>query len=483
MLFNSTTFLIFLPIVVAVYFSMSARWRWLWLLLASYVFYAAWKPAYLILIFASTVIDYCVGLCLEKTEVAGRRRLLLCTSLFGNLALLFVFKYYNFFAESLSEVTRYFFGTEEVFPHLDVLLPIGISFYTFQTLSYTIDLYRGKRRAERHFGIFALYVSFFPQLVAGPIERSTRLLPQFHQVFDFRYSRAVSGLQLMLWGFFKKLVVADRLALLVDGVYTAPEHQAGSLLVLATFFFTLQIYCDFSGYSDIAIGSARLMGFDLMQNFRSPYFSRSLTEYWRRWHISLSTWFRDYLYIPLGGNRRSSGRTNVNLLAVFVLSGLWHGAGLNYLLWGAIHGLILVFERTVRGMNWWQRIQPTRLSMALQTALCFTVITAAFVVFRANSVGEAFVIFERVPSGWGLFAHAEEFFAALPAAVTPAYFLLSLVAVGLFTVFEFRIRETTFDAWLEPMPKAQRWFVYYLLVLSILFLGQFGEQPFIYFQF
>jgi D-alanyl-lipoteichoic acid acyltransferase DltB (MBOAT superfamily) len=483
MLFNSSTFLIFLPIAVGVYFSIPARWRWLWLLLASYVFYAAWKPGYLVLIFISTVVDYCAGLGFEKTDDSRRRRLLLGASLFANLSLLFLFKYYNFFAESVSEVTGDLFGTEAILPQLDVLLPIGISFYTFQTLSYTIDLYRGKRRAERHFGIFALYVSFFPQLVAGPIERSTRLLPQFYQVFDFRYSRVVSGLRLMLWGFFKKLVVADRLALLVDGVYAAPEDQAGLFLVLGTLFFSFQVYCDFSGYSDIAIGSARLMGFDLMQNFRSPYFSRSLTEFWRRWHISLSTWFRDYLYIPLGGNRRSSGRTNVNLLAVFVVAGFWHGADWHFILWGAIHGVILVCERTFRAVNPWKRIRPTRFSMALQTVLCFTVLTASFVVFRANSVGEAFVIFERLPSGWELLGDAKGFFASLPMGVTPAHFLLSLVALALFTVVEFRIRETNFDAWLERMPKAERWFVYYLLVLSIMFLGQFGEQPFIYFQF
>ncbi|CAN5908465.1 hypothetical protein BH23GEM7_BH23GEM7_20090 [soil metagenome] len=354
MLFNSLQFLFFFPVVVALYFATPHRFRWTLLLAASYYFYACWKPEYLLLIIASTLVDYGAALGMGAAATQARRKAFLALSLGSNLGLLFAFKYFNFFNESaraLFDQFNLFYGV----PAFDVLLPVGISFYTFQTLSYTIDVYRGQREPERHLGIFALYVSFFPQLVAGPIERSTRLLPQFFEKHEFSADRVSSGLRLILWGFFKKIVIADRLAIYVNEVYGNPAGFDGPTLLLATYFFAFQIYCDFSAYSDIAIGAARVMGFELMQNFRRPYFARSIHEFWQRWHISLSTWFRDYVYIPLGGNRVPFWRWYVNLFAVFLVSGLWHGANWTFVVWGGLHGFYLVFSlmtRNVRDRGW-----------------------------------------------------------------------------------------------------------------------------------
>ena len=325
MFFNSLEFAVFFPIVVGLYLLTPERFRWTLLLAASYYFYAAWKAEYLILILVSTLIDYTVALRMEKASNPAKRRSWLIVSLCSNLGILFSFKYFNFFNDSVRTVFDQFNIFYDV-PAFEVLLPVGISFYTFQTLSYTIDVYRGQRPAERHIGIFALYVAFFPQLVAGPIERSTRLLPQFFKKVELTYERTVDGLRLMLWGFFKKLVIADRVGAYVDVVYASPDDHSGMTVLIATYFFAFQIFCDFSGYSDIAIGSARILGYDLMDNFRRPYFSKSISEFWRRWHISLSTWFRDYVYIPLGGNRVVKWRWYYNLMVVFVVSGLWHGA-------------------------------------------------------------------------------------------------------------------------------------------------------------
>ncbi|MCE7945771.1 MAG: MBOAT family protein, partial [Chlorobi bacterium CHB1] len=306
MLFHSLEFIIFFPVVVAIYFLAPLRFRQFFLLLASYYFYMCWKAEYAVLILLSTGIDYVAALHMHKTSGRG-----------------------NIFYE---------------FPLFDILLPVGISFYTFQTLSYTIDVYRSEKTPERNFIKFALYVTFFPQLVAGPIERSTRLLPQFDHEHKFDANRVVSGLRLMLWGFFKKLVIADRLALYVNEVYNNPADYTGLPVIIATYFFAFQIYCDFSAYSDIAIGAARVLGFDLMKNFRQPYLAQSIGEFWKRWHISLSTWFRDYLYIPLGGNRVSRLRWYVNLMAVFLISGLWHGANWTFVVWGALHGSYFVLS-------------------------------------------------------------------------------------------------------------------------------------------
>jgi alginate O-acetyltransferase complex protein AlgI len=354
MLFNSLHFLFFFPAVVALYFATPARYRWALLLAASYYFYAAWRLEYVVLIMVSTLADYLCGLRMGRLATKRERKPWLILTLVVNLGLLFVFKYLDFFGDSLRALFNQFNIFYDV-PAYNLLLPVGISFYTFQTLSYSIEVYRGNQKPERHLGIFALYVSFFPQLVAGPIERSTRLLPQFWVQHGFDASRAASGFRLILWGFFKKIVIADRLAIYVNDVYGNPGAQDGLTLLVATYFFAFQIYCDFSAYSDIAIGSARIMGYDLMQNFRRPYFARSIQEFWQRWHISLSTWFRDYVYIPLGGNRVPKWRWYVNLMAVFLVSGLWHGAAWTFVVWGALHGgylIVGVLTLDVRERAW-----------------------------------------------------------------------------------------------------------------------------------
>ena len=313
MLFNSTQFIIFFPIVVSIYFLLPHRMRWFMLLTASYYFYMCWKAEYLLLILISTFIDYFAAIQMSKQSVQSKRKIYLILSLVVNLGLLFGFKYFNFFNDSLRTIFNQFNIFYDV-PAFKVLLPVGISFYTFQTLSYTIDVYRGKRDPEKHLGIFALYVAFFPQLVAGPIERSTRLIPQLRKKYNFDYDRVTDGLKLMLWGFFKKVVIADRIAVIVNQVYNNPHDAAGFPFLIGTYLFAFQIYCDFSGYSDIAIGAAKIFGINLMENFRRPYFAKSIREFWQRWHISLSTWFRDYLYLSLGGSHITKWRWYYNII-------------------------------------------------------------------------------------------------------------------------------------------------------------------------
>jgi alginate O-acetyltransferase complex protein AlgI len=480
MLFNTLQFLIFFPIVVCLYFAVLYRLRWALLLAASYYFYMCWKAEYLILILASTLIDYIAGLCMGRhTERAPRRKYLIL-SLAVNLGLLFSFKYWNFFSASLRatlEGLNIFYDV----PSFDILLPVGISFYTFQTLSYTIDVYRGDKKPEKHLGIFALYVAFFPQLVAGPIERSTHLLPQFWKKHDFDYQRVRSGLLLMLWGLFKKIVIADRLAVYVNHVYNSPGDFTGAPMILATYFFTFQIYCDFSGYSDIAIGAARVMGFDLMTNFNRPYFATSIRDFWKRWHISLTTWFRDYLYIPLGGNRAGRWRWFFNLYIVFLLSGLWHGANWTFLVWGALHGLYLIFailtsdlrKRLARLFN--MNRFPKLLHM-LQVIITFHLVLLAWVFFRANTLADAILILRRM-------------FIIDPANLNInvtlgtrgiAIAVLSIVIMQLVHWFGERC---DLRQWFDAKPLLVRWAVYILLAFSIMNLGAVDEIPFIYFQF
>jgi len=483
MLFNSLEFLVFFPIVVVAYFSLPHRFRWIFLLGASYYFYMCWKAEYVVLILASTLIDYVAGIQMGKTPDKGRRKKYLILSLIANLGILFSFKYANFFNESL-RVALQQFNIFYDFPLFNVLLPVGVSFYTFQSLSYSIDVYRGEKEPEHHFGKFALYVAFFPQLVAGPIERSTRLLPQFDKRISFNQERFVSGLRLMLWGFFKKIVIADRLAIYVNEVYNSPAEFQGLTLLLATYFFAFQIYCDFSGYSDIAIGAARIMGYDLMTNFRQPYFSQSIAEFWKRWHISLSTWFKDYLYIPLGGNRVAKERWYFNLMAVFLISGLWHGANWTFVLWGFLHGFYLVFS------IWTQNIRDSishalrmdrfpALQRFFKIVVTFHLVLFAWIFFRANSISDAFLIIHNmlnvdfsmaglqqvnVALGWG----------ELGIALLSILFLEFIHLVEAGTTLKKRFLES---------PRALRWAVYYSLALGIIFFGVFNHTQFIYFQF
>ena len=479
MLFNSFEFAVFFPLVAAAYFLLPHRWRWLLLLGASYWFYMAWKAEYAVLLVISTLVDFTAarGIAKASTPVGRKRWLLL--SVITNLGILVGFKYFNF----LNGTLRDLFGAEWPIADLDVLLPMGISFYTFQTLSYTIDVYRGQLRPTRDLGRFALYVTFFPQLVAGPIERAPALLPQFFREVRFDAARVTRGLKQMLWGFFKKLVIADRVAPIVDQVYNHPADHDGITVIFATALFALQIYCDFSGYSDIAIGAARVLGFDLMENFRTPYRSASIREFWSRWHISLSTWFRDYLYIPLGGNRVLKWRWYFNLFVVFLISGLWHGANWTFVLWGALHGAYLVlalvfapFWRQAERKLGVHRIPRTwRFLNVLVTGL---LVLFSWMLFRANDIGDIGVMLARIldlrPDPSGLHA----LFIELRSDVM-------IVTCGLALFFFLA------DPWADRFAKGEarspgRWAEYGwygLLLAATLLFGQYGRTEFIYFQF
>ena len=333
MLFNSFSFMLFLPIVFIFYWILPYRFRWILLLISSYYFYMSWNPQYVVLILFTTIISYSTGILVEKINNLRYKKAILIVAAILCLGVLFFFKYFNFVSESISELVSLFAIKMNPIT-LSFLLPVGISFYTFQTLSYVIDVYGGKVKAEHHFGYYATFISFFPQLVAGPIERTDNLLPQIKEKHFFNYNQAAYGLKLMAWGFFKKLCIADAIAVYVDSVYTSLDNNTGFPILFAVLGFSIQIYCDFSGYSDIAIGTAKLLGINLLTNFKSPYFSSSIREFWTRWHISLSTWFRDYVYIPLGGNRCGKIRHNFNLMITFLTSGLWHGANWTFVVWG-----------------------------------------------------------------------------------------------------------------------------------------------------
>lgn len=477
MLFNSPQFILFLPLVVALYFLIPQKFRWLLLLLASYYFYSCWKVTYAGLMLVSTTIAYFTSIWMERTSKPKKKKVYLLISVLSNLAILFGFKYFNFFNESFRAVFAQYNLVYNV-PALNVLLPVGISFYTFQTLSYTIDVYRGQMKAERHFGVFALYVSFFPQLVAGPIERSTRLLPQFFEKHQFDIERIFSGLKLIVWGFFMKLVVADRAAIYVNTIYNNQAEHSGISLIVATVFFAFQIYCDFAGYSSIAIGSARLMGYDLMQNFNRPYFATSIHDFWSRWHISLSTWFRDYLYIPLGGNRVVKWRYYYNLFIVFLVSGLWHGANWTFVVWGALHGLYLVSAIVTK--NWRNQVASAiglvarpGLNRALNIFVTFVLVCFAWIFFRANNVSDAFAIIGKMATPVGNLFIGK-----------PSIFLFSV-----FGILVLYLSELFWNGSQERFPLfahpnwVVRQFSYATVVILILLLGVFDGGQFIYFQF
>ena len=405
MLFNSFEFIIFFPVVALLYFLLPFRFRCYFLLAASYFFYMCWKPSYVILLILCTVINYWAARIIGAAENHVKRKNVLVISLIINIAMLFWFKYVYFLDATLRSVLNNFHMSYKNITEFDILLPIGISFYTFQSISYIIDVYRGKQKPENNLAIFALYISFFPQLVAGPIERSARMLPQYYHQYSFNYQRAASGVRLIIWGLFKKMVIADRLALYVDAVYNNPGEHHGMPVVLATYFFAFQIFCDFSGYSDIAIGAARVMGYRLMDNFKAPYLAQSIPEFWRRWHISLSTWFRDYLYIPLGGNQVPKVVWAVNILLVFLVCGLWHGASWNYVVWGALNGLYIVASRLTRGVR--KRLcaflhieEHTGLHIVVKIFLTFNLVCFAWIFFRAPTVHDALLIIQNMVAGF-----------------------------------------------------------------------------------
>jgi len=482
MLFNSIDFAIFLPIVFVLYWfvvNKNLKHQNILIAIASYVFYGWWDWRFLALILFSTLVDYVIGVSLANEHNLYKRKVLLWISILVNLGFLGFFKYYNFFLDNFKSAFT-FFGSEINSNSLNIILPVGISFYTFQTLSYTIDVYKNRLEPTKDFISFAAFVSFFPQLVAGPIERATNLLPQILNKRKFNYDEAVNGLRQILWGLFKKIVIADNCATYANLIFNNSADYSGSTLLLGAIFFTFQIYGDFSGYSDIAIGTSRLFGFNLMQNFAFPYFSRDIAEFWRRWHISLSTWFRDYLYIPLGGSRGGIWMKVRNTFIIFVVSGFWHGANWTFVVWGALNAFyflpLLLTKRNrqnmevVAGDSYFPSIREIG-----QMSLTFGLTVLAWVFFRADNIGHAINYLNEIFSS-SLFT--VPFFRGLTGA------LITIILILIFVFIEWIGREGQYAIaqlglkWKKPI----RWAFYYAIILTIFyFIGE--EQQFIYFQF
>jgi D-alanyl-lipoteichoic acid acyltransferase DltB (MBOAT superfamily) len=444
----------------------------------------AFVPIYILILGFTIVIDYFAGIYIENAE-GKRRKLFLIFSLIANIGVLAVFKYYNFINQNFSFL-MHGFGFTNPIPYLSILLPIGLSFHTFQAMSYTIEVYRGHQKAERHFGIYSLYVMFYPQLVAGPIERPQNLLHQFREKYNFDYDRVTSGLRLMAWGLFKKVVIADRLAIVVDTVYNNPQQYNSLSLIISTVFFSFQIFCDFSGYSDMAIGAARIMGFKLMTNFDKPYQSKSIHEFWQRWHISLSTWFRDYFYIFLGGNRVTIPRWYLNLFIVFLVSGLWHGANWTFVIWGALHGFYLVFALITKDF----RVKFNKLFHfdkipLLSVLTTFVLVNFAWIFFRANGVQTAFYItkhiFTDIPDLVVRFFNHQTIYENIGLNNKQMY--LSVLLILFLETIHFIQRKKDISEVFLKKPLVIRWSVYLGLVMAIFFLGVFEDRQFIYFQF
>lgn len=486
MLFNSLHFLFFFPVVTFLYFLIPHKYRWVLLLIGSYYFYISWKAEYALLLIASTLVSYYSALYISRSEIQQRKRFFLFLSLLVNLGFLFIFKYFNFINGATADFLHLLgFGFNSL--KLKLLLPLGISFFTFQSISYVADVYWGKIQPEKNLGIFFVYLSFFPKLIAGPIERAGNLLPQFLDNHSFDYKRTVDGLKLMAWGFLKKVVIADGLAFFVDRVYGNVHSYSGPALIIATFFYSAQIYCDFSGYTDIAIGSAQVMGFKLMDNFSAPYLAKSIAEFWRRWHISLSSWFQDYVFNPLYFRISklkivSNGGIKIKHWLSFILAmligesllGLWHGASWTFVFFGLYHGVAIIVYYLIK--KWWDKLPPP-----LAIFLTFLIITGGWVFFKANSLADAGYIFSHLFTAsqygyWhdirGIFLHYEYEFAVIifPCLIVGLAHSLERKRLG---VMEF----------INAKPGLFRWLCYYFLIMFILLFGSFGSKQFIYFNF
>lgn len=469
MLFNSIAFLLFFPAVCVLYFAIPAamlRTRNLLLLAASYYFYINWEPAYALLLLTSTLATYLAALGTEHFTEVREKKWCLAGSLTLNLAILFLFKYYNFLGSNIEEALQ-FTGLAIDIPAFSLLLPVGISFYTFKALGYTIDVYRGTVKAERDFIAYALFVSFFPALAAGPIDRAGHLLPQFKKKHLFDYEDVMGGARMMVWGYFMKLVIADRCAIYVDTIFNNVAHHNGGSYLLASLLFPFQIYGDFAGYSLIAIGAARVMGFHLMENFRRPYFASSVGEFWHRWHISLSTWFRDYVYIPLGGNRVGRLRQYLNLLVTFIVSGIWHGANWTFICWGSLHGVLLCIEKAL-GIG---RQKHTGIPRLCHWAVTFVMVCMAWVLFRADNLHEAVTVITGIFTSPGI-----------PHADMKTFMALLLVLPILI------IKEIADEyQWDVHVADSRHWIVRHIYIAAmialIILFGILGSDQFIYFQF
>ena len=478
MLFNSIAFAIFLPIVFGIYWIVPHRFRWMVLLVASYYFYMSWNPKYVVLILSTTAVSYFAAILIENNRERISPRIFVAGSTIFCLGVLFFFKYFNFFGETVSEIASIF--AIQLHPiTLNLLLPVGISFYTFQTMSYVFDVYKGRVKAERNFGVYATFISFFPQLVAGPIERTNNLMPQIKSEKRFDYDLAMYGARQILWGFFKKIAVADVVAMYVDSAYTDLGRCTPFDLCIAIFFFTIQIYCDFSGYSDIAIGTAKLFGVNLMKNFDSPYFSTSVREFWSRWHISLSTWFRDYVYIPLGGSRCSKLRTNINVMITFLTSGLWHGANWTYVFWGGMHGIAQVFENLIG-----RKRDNTKKSVVVKILLwmiVFAFCNLAWVFFRAESIGDALYVIKNAFGGVtniSAYLHTN-------IGLSKKRLLFSLLTIMIVAIYDYISMKKDVIQMTATKNKllvvAIEYIILAIIVVAVLFGA--GSNQFVYFQF
>ncbi len=538
MLFNSYTFALFFTLVVGLYFVLPHRYRWMFLLAASYFYYMYWDPRYGILILSTTVVVYATAIMMNGKPVRTKK-LFVALSILVNLGILGIFKYFNFVNNSIKDLFT-MLGAEYTVPAMSLIMPIGISFYTFQALSYTIDVYRGKREPERNFGIFALYVSFFPVLLAGPIERSTTLLPQFYREVEYDYNRFTDGLKLIAWGLFQKLVIADRIGMYMAPIHNNPEAFTGLPVLLGIYLYPIQVFCDFAGYTDVAIGTAMVLGFKLMENFRRPFISLSLAEMWRRWHISLITWFRDYVYIPMGGNRVPKWRHYINIMVVFTLSGLWHGAQWTFVIWGSLNGLFMIISLITRKAREWLRETVFgglgKISAAVFFASAALLLAGAFLSGQAGipagagvrsvaaiagmlllllgvlktrgAVLDRFLLVSK--RSWmkfwtfNLFAFAGAFFGARSVkdgwylvthfigtnirqvlmVIDLVQFTLMILLVTMLMVIHY-IQETrgSIREMVRAKPLWVRWTLYFLLCSSIALLGYRGSQQFIYFRF
>lgn len=473
--FNSIEYAVFLPMVFLIYWILPGKFRWMVLLISSYYFYMSWNAKYVFLILFSTIISYACALLIEYTNKTSLKRAALLLAITSSLGILYVFKYFDFSMSLIGKIIP-------IRPvSLKLLLPVGISFYTFQTLSYVIDVYHGKVKPEKNIGIYATFVAFFPQLVAGPIERTENLLPQIKNARGFDYNNAAYGVRLILWGLYKKMVVADNLAIWVDTVYSDLELFKGFSLLIAAFFFSLQIYCDFSGYSDIARGSAKLLNIDLMENFKSPYFSSSIREFWQRWHISLSTWFRDYVYIPLGGNRCSKAKNIFNTMITFLASGLWHGANLTFLAWGGVHGIGQVCEKELEKKNSDRKQNGFHWIIRVICVFCF--VTFAQIFFRADTVWDALYIFKNMFNG--LSNPSNYVISAARVLEIGKWQAVKIAVLYIFPLltYDFISLKTDVCAWIGTQKYGLQCIYIAAMLFLILKFSYLGQSNFVYFQF
>lgn len=511
MAFNSVKYVIFLPIVVLIYFLIPISknkknqnlYRNIFLLIASYYLYMCWIPQYAILLLFSTLLTYITSIILNKTINKKYRKISLIISIVLNLGVLFVFKYYNFFTENINSIFISL-GINLTIPTSSLLLPVGISFYTFQTIAYSIDAYRKDIEAEKNFINYALFVSFFPKLVQGPIEKAKNIIPQFKEVHKFEYSSTIKGLRIILIGMFKKVVIADTVAIYVNAVFNNVTEYSGFTLVFAVFLFAIQIYCDFSGYSDIAVGSAKLLGFKLMENFHAPYLSKSIGEFWNRWHISLNNWFKDYVYIPLGGNRKGFKRKLLNLFTVFILSGIWHGANWTYIIWGALNGIFRIGQELIR-----KYCKPlefndkalNKIKKCIKIVITFILICFTWIFFRVNTLSDAIYILNNMFKNISISKFIQNCYTIvnenLVSVSTMRYFYFGIIIISIIVLFIMDIKrckkmnnqKTIEDIAFTKTNRIIRWIMYIIFTITIIWMfiiqnGIFGQTgQFIYFQF